>query len=246
MPPSVKTRIHTDDDLHQGARLAAPDPHHLRNVLRLAVGDEVGVFNGRDGEWRGRIAAVEKRGVTIEIEARVADQQPAGSVGLAFAPIRRQRLEVMIEKAAELGVARLTPVVTARTQGGDVRTDRLAAIARAAAEQCGRQSVPDIADPAPLAAWLDAASDRTVIWADETGGGRPLADVAQETARGTDVRPVTLLIGPEGGFAPDELDLLRSLPFVWPVDLGPRILRAETAAIAALACWQAIAGDWHR
>jgi 16S rRNA (uracil1498-N3)-methyltransferase len=212
--------------------------------MRLNPGDMIGLFNGRDGEWLARIEDKARAGCTLTPTERIAGQQSEGGPWLAFAPLKKAALDVLIEKATELGVGRLLPLLTRHTQGSRVNVARLAAQAIEAAEQCGRLDVPSVADPVPLAALADAwPAGRPLLLLDETGAGRPLAEVLQ--AWPADGGTPGFVCGPEGGFAAEELDGLGKLPFAVRVGLGPRILRAETAALAALACWQAWRGDWR-
>jgi len=247
-PPA---RLFTDGDLGPG--LAIPlergQGHYLTHVMRLGEGDAIAVFNGRDGEWRAVIAEARKNAVVLSCEARLRPQRAEPDIWLAFAPLKKTRVDFVIEKATELGVARLIPVFTRHTAAARVNRERLRAQAIEAAEQCERLSVPDIADAIDLdrllAGW---PAGRRLLVLDETGGGRPIATVLTEMGPPQDAEPLrhAILIGPEGGFSANELDVLRKLPFVTPVGAGPRILRAETAALAALACWQALLGDWRR
>jgi 16S rRNA (uracil1498-N3)-methyltransferase len=214
--------------------------HYLRNVLRKSEGDRVEVFNGRDGQWRARIAVLDRRGGSFMIENRTLEQEPEDGPWLLIAAIKRVRLELIVEKATELGVARICPVTTLRTNTERLNHDRLMAIATEAAEQCARLTVPEIAAIAPLKDVLrDWPKDRRLYLFDETGGGTAMAQAF--TAHPKDMG-AALLIGPEGGFDQSELDAMKILPLVNALDLGKRILRAETAALAALACYQAIAG----
>jgi 16S rRNA (uracil1498-N3)-methyltransferase len=235
-PPRI--RLYVDLPLAAGMVLE-PDPapcHYLLNVLRQRQGDRLALFNGRDGEWGAVLTAVERRRARLRVEEQLRVQQPEPGPSLLFAPLKRTRLEFLIEKATELGVARLEPVLTRHTVVDRVNLGRLSSIAIEAAEQCGRLTVPELAPLAPLLERVAVQpAARPLYLADETGAGAPLL---QALARG----PGDLLVGPEGGFAADELALLRQSPAVVPVSLGPRILRAETAALAALACWQAALG----
>jgi 16S rRNA (uracil1498-N3)-methyltransferase len=239
----VIPRLFVSDNLAAGASVDAPDVHYLRTVLRLHEGAEVELFNGRDGGWRGRIAAIGKRAATIAVETRVAEQPARRPLLLAFAPIKKARLDFLVEKATELGVSDLWPVFTERAVVGRVNVGRLAEIAREAAEQCRRLDVPAVHEPVQLPDCLARLQQawRTLFVADETGAGRPAA----EAFRQAEATEPALLVGPEGGFAASELDLMRRSHIVTAIDLGPRILRAETAAVAALACWQAVRGDWN-
>jgi 16S rRNA (uracil1498-N3)-methyltransferase len=240
----VATRLYLAGTLAEGGavELDAASAHRLRHVLRLDVGAAVAGFNARDGEFLCRVAGFGRDRATLAVEVRRRPPAAEPELWLVFAPIKRLRLDWLVEKATELGVSALVPVVTARTQPERLNRDRLAAHAVAAAEQCGRLSVPEVRSLARLDRVLaDWAPARRLLWCDETGGGVALADVAAGIAPGA----AAILVGPEGGFADAELDALAVLPFVTRVGLGPRVLRAETAAVAALAAFQAIAGDWR-
>lgn len=238
------TRLFVPDDLAAGRplTLSPGQAHHLRSVLRLTPGAEVAAFNGRDGEWRGRLSELAKGRAVLEPLGRVRAPAAEPDLWLCFAPIKQARIDLIAEKATELGVSRLQPVLTRHTNVARVNVDRLRANAVEAAEQCARLSVPEVAEPVALARLLqDWPPQRPLLACVEAGHANPLTAVAAEL----DAVAVAFLIGPEGGFAPAELDALADLPFCRMVGLGPRILRAETAAIAALACWQAAAGDWR-
>lgn len=221
--------------------LDAAQAHYLSGVMRQKPGDAVSVFNGRDGEWSARIEQLAKRGGSLLAEARTAPQQDPPDLWLLFAPIKKARTDFIVEKAAELGCARILPVQTEFTNSERIRQDRLQAHAVEAAEQCGGTFVPQVADLAPLprllAGWDPA---RRILWADESLAG------PAETLAGLPTGPWAILIGPEGGFSPAERAKLPDLPFVTRLSLGPRILRADTAAVAAIALWQAGLGDWRR
>ncbi len=219
--------------------------HYLTHVMRLAEGDAVALFNGRDGEWRAVIAGGGRHAATLHCENQTRPQRTEPDVWLAFAPLKKTPTDFLIEKATELGASRLMPVFTRHTAAERVKVERLRAHAIEAAEQCERLSVPEVAEPVTLERLLaDWPAGRRLLVLDETGGGRPIADVLAGSGDGPP--PVHgLLIGPEGGFAAAELDALRKLSFVTPLGVGPRILRAETAALAALSCWQALVGDWR-
>lgn len=249
----ARTRLHLDESLREGATvtLGRDTTHYLRDVLRQKVGAELAVFNARDGEWSAVVAGIARNQAEIAIRARLRPPAAEPDLWLLFAILKRTRTDLVVEKATELGVARVLPVITARTQAARVNTERLQSIAREAAEQCERLSVPQVAEPQSLSDVLDRwPPSRRLVVADESGGGRPIAEALAEARGGhipEDGNPLVtwaLLIGPEGGFDSAELDRLRKLPFVTPVALGPRILRAETAALAALACLQASIGDW--
>jgi 16S rRNA (uracil1498-N3)-methyltransferase len=243
---AVRKRLFTAAPLSAGARasLDTDQAHYLRNVLRLGKGDRIALFNGRDGEWAAVIVALSKKGGEAEVEALLRPPAAEPDLWLLFAPIKHARVDYLAQKAAELGVARLVPVLTDRTMVSRVNTDRLAANALEAAQQTGRLTVPEVAAPMRLAdvlAGWDAA--RRVMLCDESGSGPPVFEGLRGVSRGG---PWAVLIGPEGGFSEGELDVLRKLDFVTPVSLGPRLLRADTAAVAALACWQAALGDWSQ
>ncbi len=236
--PRAKIRLFVADALGPGA-VVQPGPaqaHYLGTVMRLAPGARVALFNGRDGEWAAELAVAGRR-LTLTCAGQSAPQVLPPDLWLLFAPIKKARTDFIVEKAAELGVRRILPVLTRYTQAERVNSARLRAHAVEAAEQCGGVFVPDIAAPAPLTAVLaDWEPGRALVFCDERGGP-PLG-------RGTAPAPAAILIGPEGGFAPDEAAAIRARPFARACGLGPRILRADTAAVAALALWQAMAGDW--
>jgi 16S rRNA (uracil1498-N3)-methyltransferase len=238
-------RLYVADVLALGGavELTPGQAHYLRSVLRLGAGAAVAAFNATDGEWRGRIAEIGKNGVRLTVERRIRPPTPEPDLWLLFAPIKRTRLDWLVEKATELGASTLLPVWTARTQAERLNLERLRAHAIEAAEQSERLSVPELQSPETLgrvlAAWPEG---RRLIVCDESGAGEPIGEAAARLPAG----PTALLVGPEGGFDQTELDALSKLSFVSRVGLGPRVLRAETAAVAALAIFQAIAGDWRR
>ena len=218
--------------------------HYLRSVLRLDAGAAITGFNATDGEWLCRVAEFGKRGarLTVEAQSRAPKPEAETDLWLMFSPIKRARLDWLVEKATELGVSALLPVWTARTQVERVNLERLRAHAIEAAEQSERVSVPEIRAPEALQRVLTAwPGARRLIVCDESGAGEPISYTAARLPPG----PVALLVGPEGGFGETELDAMGKLSFVTRVGLGPRVLRAETAALAAVAVFQAIAGDWR-
>lgn len=235
-------RLFVPHDLSAGARLDLDEgqSRYLSAVMRLAVGDQVAVFNGRDGEWRAGLAVVGKRAVTLEVAERTRPQEIGPDLDLVIALVKRARLETIVEKAAELGTRRVRPVITERTNADHTRVERLQAIATEASEQTGRLDVPEVCEPVKLdrliAGW-DAS--RRLLFCDEAGDARPVLEAARTGG------PWAILIGPEGGFSPRERETLRALPYATPATLGPRILRADTAAISALTLWQAAVGDWR-
>ena len=221
--------------------LASGQAHYLRNVMRQAPGDRIRLFNGRDGEWESIIETLAAHRATVRPVARLSAQPPAPDLRLLFVPLKSERTRFVVEKATELGVGAIHPVFTRFGQTRRVNLERLRAHAIEAAEQCGRVEVPSIAPPCPLAdALADWPPERRLLVCDpeaETTIGGALVDDASA--------PWAILIGPEGGFAPAEKRLLADHPAAVHARLGPRILRAETAVSAALACWQALAGDWR-
>ncbi len=233
---AVVPRLHVEaPSLRRGATVSldAARTHYLVRVLRLAPGAEVRPFNAVEGEWRARLTEVGRRSAVLTVEERRRPPRPEPGPALWFAPPKRLRLEWLVEKAVELGVGRLLPVLTERTVAVPRRPERLLAIAVEAAEQCGRLSVPEIAPPRPLVAVLAEEAPPVLLFADETGGGRPLPEALREAPA------AALLVGPEGGFAPAEKAALLARTEVRAVSLGSTILRSETAALYMLSCWRA-------
>ncbi|MBM3513375.1 MAG: 16S rRNA (uracil(1498)-N(3))-methyltransferase [Alphaproteobacteria bacterium] len=241
-PP--RYRLFVEDDLSAGASisLGGPRAHYLLHVLRLRVGESIALFNGRDGEWRADIVDARKANCRVTIAGQSRSQAMGPDLWLMFAPLKKAKTDLIVEKATELGVSELRPVMTERTNTERVNVARLSSIAIEAAEQCGRLTVPTVSKAESLTDAIGVwSSARRLFMLDESGAGQPIS-----TAMTSHIHvPAALLIGPEGGFAPSEAEALRARPFVTAVSLGRRILRAETAAIAALACWQALAGDWR-
>ena len=241
-------RLYVDAPLAGGALvdLTREQANYLVSVLRLRDGDELFVFNGRDGEWRAKVAARGKRDAALEIAAQARPQEPACDLHYLFAPLKHARLDYMVQKAVEMGASRLSPVMTRRTQAARVNTERMRANAIEAAEQCGVLNIPDVDEPVKLERLLaDWPAGRRLVFCDEDApSGDPVA--ALREAGGGDARPpVAVLVGPEGGFDPSERKMLLSLPGAVVISLGPRILRADTAAVAALAIVQTALGDWR-
>ncbi len=244
-----KARLFVEAPLAGGAAvdLSPSQAKYLGAVMRLGPGDAVSLFNGRDGEWLARVAKIAKGQGRLVAERMTRPQSPEPDLWLAFAPVKKTGTDFIVQKATELGASRLLPVFTRHTASERVKTERLAANALEAAEQCERLSLPEVAEPVSLKNLLDSwPGARLLIVADERGGDRPVAEALRTLAEGGGwrQRAFGILTGPEGGFAPGELDLLAGRPFVVRVTLGPRILRAETAALSLLACWQAVLGDW--
>ena len=240
-----KLRLFVEAPLNAGAKINPGDSqtHYLLHVMRARDGDTVRLFNGKDGEWRARISDVTRRSCTLVCDGQAAEQDRVPDLWLAFAPIKKTPGEYLVQKATELGAALLQPVVTERTVARRVNVARLRANAIEAAEQSGRLTVPDIREaeslPSLLRAW---PPERGLVFCDEAGDALPIADAL---TRAKNRKTWGVLTGPEGGFSPEERRLVRAHPGVLPVTLGPRIMRAETAALAALAVWQALLGDWH-
>jgi len=237
-PPKSLPRLFVREELGENVRLDldAGQANYLGNVMRLGEGAEVLLFDGNSGEWLGRIAEAGKKRMALRVERRTREPERIPDVWLAFAPVKRTQTDWLVEKATELGVAKLVPVMTQRTIAERVKLERLEAIAIEAAEQCGRTRLPEIVQPVPLAQLLKG-DGRTLYFADEAGG----APAASAFKPG----PATILTGPEGGFTEEERAKIRAVRHAVPISLGPRILRAETAALASLAAYMALAGDWR-
>lgn len=236
-------RLFVDQPLSAGVVLepAFDQARYLTSVMRKGVGDALLLFNGRDGEWRAEITEVSKRGCVLTAIERTRVQAGTPDLELIVALVKRNRLETIVEKAAELGCRRVRLAITRFTQADHTRVDRLQAIATEASEQTGRLDVPEIIAPEKLDRILDGwPAGRRLMFCDEGGDVRPALAALPTTEGGW-----SILIGPEGGFSPEERDRLRRENFVTPVGLGPRILRADTAAISALTLWQAALGDWR-
>ena len=236
-----KVRLYIDHPLASGQAvpLNADQAHYLSGVMRLKPGDVIEVFNGHDGAWDARLVSASKRGGEVMVQDQVAPQRDPPDLWLIFAPIKKARTDFIVEKAAEMGTARILPVQTDHTNTERIRQDRLQAHAVEAAEQCGGTFIPEVGDLVPLARLLDGwDGQRRILWADEA-----LVGPAQ-TLSGLPGGPWAILIGPEGGWSESERKRLRAMECVTRISLGPRILRADTAAVASLALWQASLGDW--
>jgi 16S rRNA (uracil1498-N3)-methyltransferase len=255
---SATPRLYVAPDLEEGREIALDggQAHYLARVLRLSAGAPVRVFNGRHGEFDAELGTAGKSSATLKLARRTRAQKAVPDLWLMFSPLKKARTDFLVEKAVELGAAELRPVLTERTDADTVRVDRLQRIAIEAAEQTERLDVPPVREAEKLvgmlASWSwdasrfliyadEAGDDGEKPWGGEAGRARPMADVVKELAG----KPAAILIGPEGGFSPVERKRLRELSYVRPVSLGPRILRAETAAVAALTIYQAVAGDWR-
>ena len=241
--PGGKVRLYVEAALGDGARVAPNEgqAHYLLHVMRARVGDTVRLFNGRDGEWLASVAEISKRNCVLACRQNLAPQSHVPDIWLVFAPIKKTPADYVVQKATELGVRRLQPVFTRRTIVTRVNLDRMRANAVEASEQSERLDVPEIGEPQSLNALLARwPSDRAIIFCDEAGEAPPIASALAEMRGGA----TALLTGPEGGFDPEERATIRARPNVVPVSLGRRILRADTAALAALAVWQSVKGDW--
>ncbi|MDB5737271.1 MAG: ribosomal methyltransferase RsmE [Sphingomonas bacterium] len=240
-PPESAPRLFLDQPLSEGAEVAldSAQANYLLNVMRLKAGDGVRCFDDRTGEWAAEIATTGKRDARLRMVAHLKPREAVPDLWLLAAPIKRQRIDWLAEKACELGVDRFVPVITRRTIVERLNPERLRAHMIEAAEQCGRTALPTLGEAVKLPALLrDWPPTRTLFFADETGG-LPFADAAQAQPG-----PAAILIGPEGGFMAEEREAIRALPQAVGISLGPRILRAETAALAAVSLWMAKAGDW--
>ena len=236
-------RLYVSQPLSEGALLTLPreSSHYLIEVMRLTAGDAVAVFDGANGEWEAVIDDPHRKQAKLTARRQLRPQETVPDLWLLFAPIKHGRIDFIVEKACELGVARVLPVITRRTIVNRVPVDRLNANMVEAAEQCGRTALPRLAEPVQLEKLLaDWPEDRALLFCDELGGA-PMLEALKERPRGS---PAAILIGPEGGFTDDEREMIRAIPSAVPLSLGPRILRADTAAVAAISLWQAVQGDW--
>jgi 16S rRNA (uracil1498-N3)-methyltransferase len=236
-------RLFVTQALSEGVQFAldAPQGHYVAHVLRKSAGDALALFNAAQGEWLAYITAVSKKAVTVRVERLSADVKPPPDIDYLFAPLKHSRLDYMVQKATELGARRLRPVITQRTIAERVNIDRMRANAMEAAEQCNMVFVPEVLEPVALGKVLAHwPPERRLIYCDETAEVQHPAVALAGFAP-----PLAVLVGPEGGFTPEERMQLKALPFVTAISLGPRIMRADTVAIAALALVQAACGDWR-
>jgi 16S rRNA (uracil1498-N3)-methyltransferase len=243
------SRLFVESDLAAGveAPLDEAQAHYLRHVMRRADGAPLNLFNGRDGEWSAVLSLRGKKAAAALVGQRTRGQLTEPDLWLCFAPVKRARIDYIAEKATELGVSVLQPIVTRHTAVERVNVERLRANAVEAAEQTERLSVPEVRSPLDLGRLLDDWPEgRRLLMCDETGGGPPIAEVLGALDSKARAAPWAIVVGPEGGFAAAELAALRRIKDVTAVGLGPRILRADTAALAALAVWQALVGDWRQ
>ena len=245
----TSVRLFVEDELaaDYAVSLSSAQAHYVTNVMRRGVGDILSLFNGRDGEWAGRITSAGRGRCEVTLRDLTGAQTRPTDLWLLFAPVKRAAIDLIAAKATELGVSAIRPVMPRHTAVTRVNLDRLRANVIEAAEQCRRRDVPRVMESAALAEVLAGWDpSRRILLCDETGNGRPMAEMLTElrNSDGSDPGPWAVIIGPEGGFAETELDAFGKLPFVYAAAMGPRILRADTAALAALTCWQALMGDW--
>lgn len=237
-------RLFVEADLASGMAFPADkdQANYLLNVLRLKAGANVAVFNGRDGEWLAQVEIAGKRSCALCVVRQIREQTGPGDIWYLFAPLKQARLDYMVQKAVEMGVSALVPVFTQHTQANRLNDQRMQSNAIEAVEQCGGLNLPEIREAQKLEAVLERwPAGRQLVFCDETAAGDDPLHRLKELAG----KPMAVLIGPEGGFSSAERERLNRLPFVTPIGLGPRILRADTAAVAALAIVQAVAGDWQ-
>lgn len=239
-PPASTPRLFVDQPLADGMTLTLDGAraNYLGNVMRLRSGDPVRLFDDVSGEWIAEVADVAKRSITLHLVGKLRAREDVPDLWLLFAPIKKGPIDWLVEKATELGAARLQPIITQRTVVDRLNLDRLRANMIEAAEQCDRTALPSLGEPVKLPTLLKGwDAKRELLFADETGG-TPIAEIAQ-------TGPAAILIGPEGGFTHEEREAVRATPGATGISLGPRILRAETAAAAAISAWMSKAGDWR-
>jgi 16S rRNA (uracil1498-N3)-methyltransferase len=242
-PPKSAPRLFVPDRLAQGiaVTLHANQAHYLSRVMRAGEGDAVILCDDMTGEWLARVASAGKRDVVLTVERQLREREAVPDFTLCAALLKKDRFDLVLEKATELGAARIQPVLTRRCVADRLNMERARSLVTEAAEQCARTALPELAEPVKLDALLKGwPADRTLFFADENGGEPAAAAFAASPG------PAALLIGPEGGFDDAERAAIRALPHARPISLGPRVLRGETAAIAALAVWMCIAGDWNK
>ncbi|MBM3594741.1 MAG: 16S rRNA (uracil(1498)-N(3))-methyltransferase [Alphaproteobacteria bacterium] len=242
-PPKSAPRLFVPDKLAESVeiRLEGNHAHYLAKVMRAAEGDPVILCDNATGEWLAAVSATGKRDVVLTVERQLRRREAAPDITLVVALLKKDRFDMMLEKATELGAARIQPVLTRRCVADRLNRERAMATITEAAEQCARTALPDLAEPVKLDALLkDWLADRALFFADENGGDPAAAAFAASPG------PAALLVGPEGGFDDAERAAVRSHPQAHPISLGPRVLRGETAAIAALAVWMSVAGDWNK
>ena len=245
---NLNIRLFVEKPLIKGTYidLSSGQKHYLLNVMRLKTGDNISLFNGKDGEWSGVLGPINKNNFLVTTKDQIYCQASEPGPWLAYAPIKKTRTDFVIEKATELGVQYLCPVFTKNTNSTRIKTSRMQMLAISASEQCRRLTVPKIASPRSLEAFINWwPSDRRLFVLDETGRGQPITEALDGLRLGTNglFKKCGFITGPEGGFDAGELVVLRNLDYAIGIDLGPRTLRSETAALSAISCWQAIVGS---
>lgn len=236
-------RLYTTQTLSEGLNLSLTKDaaHYLANVMRRKTGDNILLFNGRDGLWLCAITDIGKKHADVILKEQLSPQKAEADIWLCFAPVKNAPITNLVQKATELGVSRLQPVITQHTIAHRVNTERLLANAIEACEQCERLTIPEVMEPVKLEKLLESwPTDRKLILCDESGSGQPFLQALSGQERGK----YAIIIGPEGGFSQTEFEIMRNKPYIIPVGMGPRILRADTAALAALTCYMSILGDW--
>lgn len=242
-PPRSAPRLFVPDRLSDGAQvvLEGSHAHYLGRVMRVSPGDAVVLCDDVTGEWTARVIEVNKRSVSLEVARKLREREDVPDLWLVPALLKKDRFDLVLEKATELGVARIQPLIARRCVADKLNAERARAVVTEAAEQCARTALPELGEPQKLAALLaEWPEDRALFFADELGGAPALESFAAHTG------PAAILTGPEGGFDDAEREAIRALPQARAITLGPRILRGETAAIAALSVWMAASGDWQR
>ena len=243
MSKKNRIRLFSYEILYENASYVPSDAqiHYLKNVMRLTSGDEVFLFDGQNGEFRSVVADISKKSLTLQVQKKVYDFEKSPDIWLVFAPLKKENTDIVLQKAVELGVSKIMPVQTEYATKIQVKRERAELQITEAAEQSRRQDVPELLKTVSFDEMIKQwPENRKLIYLNETGKGMVFSAVASELKE-----PVALLVGPEGGFSKKELEILEKLPYTLSVTLGKRILRAETAAIAALSCWQAFCGDWR-
>lgn len=243
MSKKNRIRLFSYEILYENASYVPSDAqiHYLKNVMRLTSGDEVFLFDGQNGEFRSIVTDMSKKSLTLQVQNKVYDFEKSPDVWLVFAPLKKENTDIVLQKAVELGVSKIMPVQTEYTTKIQIKKERAELQITEAAEQSRRQDVPELLKTVSFDEMIKQwPENRKLIYLNETGKGMVFSAVASELKE-----PVALLVGPEGGFSKKELEILEKLPYTLSVTLGKRILRAETAAIAALSCWQAFCGDWR-
>jgi len=248
MSKKIQHRLYLDTPLPGNGlvSLSQEQSHYLANVMRAKLGDKVALFNGNDGEWASEVAEIKKRSVTLRVTEKNRGQAAEPDLMLAFAPVKKARIDFMAQKATELGVSHIQPMLTHRTNVERVKTERLLANAIEAAEQCERLTVPKVSEPVKLEQLLaNWPAERMVMFCDEDLSGKSAHEALIALPTEQKKQPWAVLIGPEGGFDDNERSAIKKLPQTIVVALGPRVLRADTAAMAAIAIWQSAIGDWR-